>query len=308
MKKILKVNLSREDDPTGQGRNRANLNKKIKVSLANAQVEIIKRFNAIPRNANTESNLSLNQDTFTTYDYDFSPEQQEQLESEILAILIFWLLQDQFTNKPINFYSDTNVEESYRAGTLETVRDLNSELSKIAVLTGISIAILASLPKSFDVETVLFSQKYLDTVSGYQNDMFYLLKGLSEKTSSQVFERISSGIKANKTPRDIIKDIRKRFGVSESSAKRIVQTETNRINNNSRTDTIDFINANTTMKAVGRHISALLATTRPHHAARHKKLYTTSQQNRWWEQGSNRINCYCSFSIVLLDKDSKQIL
>lgn len=308
MKKILKLNLSREDDPTGQGRNRANFNKKIKVRLANAQSEIIKLFNAIPRSANTESNLSLNQDTFTTYDYDFSPERQEQLERDILAILILWLLQGEFINKPVNFYSDTNVEESYRAGTLETVRDLNSDLTKIAVLGGVAGAAAQFLPKSFDVNEILFSQTYLDTVNGYKNDMFYRLKGLSEKTSSQVYERISSGIKANKTPREIIKDVKKRFGVSESGAKRIVQTEINKINNNSRTDTIDFINQNTTIKAVGRHISALLLTTRQHHAARHKKLYTTKQQNRWWEQGSNRINCYCSFRIVILDKDNKPIL
>jgi hypothetical protein len=304
----LKVNLSRNEDPTGQARNRANLNKKIKVRLAHAEQQVIKLFNDIPRTSKTEKNLSLNQETFTTYDYDLSPFEQDQFEAQIQAIINFWLLLGQNESKPINYYSDPNVEEAYRTGTLEVVRDLNADLAKLAVLGGVAGAFAALLPRSFDANTILFSQSYLDTVLGYQNDMFYQLKGLSEKTSSQVYERISSGMKSNKSPRNIIKDIKKRFGVSLSGAKRIVNTEINRVYNNSVMDAIDFINNNTNIKAAGRHKSALLPTTRKLHADRHNKLYTTAQQLRWWEIGSNRINCYCSFIIVILDNDNNVIL
>ena len=307
MKKILKLNLSKGEDPTGQARNRANLNKKLKVRLAHAEQQIIKLFNAIPRASKVEKNLSLNQDSFTIYDYDLSPEDQNNLESQIQAIIAFWLLMSETQNRPIGFYSDPNVEEAYRMGTLETARDLNSQLEKLVILGGVAGAFAALMPRSFDVNTILFSQGYLNSVIGYQNDMFYQLKGLSEKASAQLFERISSGIKANKTPRDIIKDIKKRFKVSESGAKRIVNTEINKIYNNSVTDSINFINQNTNVKAAGRHRSALIPTTRPHHAARHNKIYTSAQQNRWWDSGVNRINCYCSFIIIILDKNNKPI-
>lgn len=306
--KILKLNLSRDEDPTGQSRNRANLEKKINARLANAQAEVIKLFNDIPRESKTEKNLSLNQDTFTVYEYDFSPEAQSQLESQIQALMIFWLLQGELQNKPISFYSDPNTEEAYRAGTLEAIRDLNAELAKIATLGGVIGALVATLPRNVDVNAILFSQNYLETVLGYKDDMFYQLKGLSEKTSSQVYERIASGIKSGKTPRNIINDIKKRFDVSKSSAKRIVHTEINKVYNNSIIDSIRFIDENTSINAVGRHKSALLSTTRQTHAARHNKLYTPAQQLKWWDSGSNRINCYCSFKIVILDNDNNPIL
>jgi len=308
MKKILKINLSRDEDPTGQARNRASLNKKIKVRLANAQKEVINLFNEIPRTSKREKNLSLNQETFTVYDYDVSPELQDQLESQIQSIINLWLLLGDNQSKPFDFYSDANVEEAYRTGTLEVVRDLNRDLTSIFSLTTIAAAFSALLPRSFDVNTILFSQDYLENVLGYQNDMFYQLKGLSEKTSSQVYERIASGIKGNKTPRDIIKDIKKRSQVSESNAKRIVNTEINRIYNDSIMDAIDSINNNANINAAGRHKSALLPTTRKDHAARHNKIYTTAQQLRWWETGVNRINCYCSFRIVVLDDNNNVIL
>lgn len=305
--KILKLNLSRDEDPTGQARNRANLNKKIKVRLANAEQQVIKLFNDIPRTSRTEKNLSLNQDTFTVYDYDLSPEEQDQLESQIQAIINFWLLLGETQNKPINFYSDPNVEEAYRSGTLEVVRDLNNDLAKLVSLGGVAGAFAALLPRSFDVNTILFGQSYLEAVLGYQNDMFYQLKGLSEKTSSQVYERISSGMKGNKTPREIIKDIKKRFSVSESNARRIVNTEINKVYNNSVMDAINFINDNTNINAAGRHRSALIPTTRENHAARHNKIYTTAQQLKWWDSGTNRINCYCVFSIVILDDNNNEL-
>lgn len=302
--KILKVNLSRDDDPTGQARNRADLNKKLQVRLANAESEVKKLFRVIPRTSKVEKNLSLNQDTFTTYEYDLPPEQQDALESAIEAIILLWLLQGRNQNKPANYYSDVNVDVAYRAGTLETVQETNSALGKIAIAG----ALLASMPRSIDT-SIVFTQAYLNNVLGYQNDMFYDIKGLSSKTSAQVYERIMAGVKAGKTPREIIKDITKRFDVAKSSAERIVQTQINKTYNDSITDTIDYINENTSLNAAGIHKSALLPNrTRAWHAARHNKMYTTAQQNSWWSEGANRINCYCSFVIVLLDKDNKPIL
>ena len=308
--KILKLNLSRDEDPAGQGRNRANLNKKLKVRLSNAESHVIKLFNSIPRNSKTESNLSLNQDTFTIYDYDLSLFEQNELETQIEAILNRWLVLGDNSNKPLDFYSDDNVEVAYRTGTLETVRDVNHDMEKAAILGGIVGALASLLPRRVDINTILFSPAYIESLSSYKADMFYQIKGLSEKVSSQLYERISSGVKSNKTPREIINDIKGRFGVANSSARRIVNTEINRIYNNSIMNTIDAVNVEGNIKAVGRHKSALLPTTRQSHALRHDKLYSTAQQRKWWDtdsNGTNRINCYCSFEIVLLDKNNKPI-
>ncbi len=302
---ILKLNLSRDDDPTGQARNRANLDKKISQRLEAANIQVRNLFNQIPRQPRRENNLSLNKETFTVYDYEFSPEQQDQLESVIETIIILWLLQGQSTNKPIDYYSDDNIELSYRSGTQEVIRDANSLLTQISLLG----LLLPSMPRNIDINTILLSQSYLDALNGYKSSFFFNIKGLSSKLSNQVFERIKTGIKSGKTPRNIIKDINGRFGVAESDAKRIVKTEINRINNNGRIDTINFINDTTSLNAAGRHRSALLpGRTRATHAARHNRLYTSEQQLLWWDSGSNRINCFCSFDVVFLDKDNKPIV
>ena len=182
MRPILKVSLSKEEDPTGQASNRASLNKKLKVRLAHAQNKVIELFNTIPRRAKIERNLSLNQDTFTTYEYEISPELQDQLESQIQSIVNFWLLMGNNQSKPFDFYADTNVEQGYRTGALEAVRDLNAELAQAVILGGIGGAIGGAiaallLPRSFDVNTIIFSPSYIAGVLGYQNDMFYRLKG-----------------------------------------------------------------------------------------------------------------------------------
>lgn len=302
--RILKLNLSRKEDPTGQGRNRANLNKKIRARLANAQSEVIRLFKAIPRKSKVESNLSLNQETFTTYEYEATPESQDSLETAIQALIALWLLQGNNQDRPFDYYADANVEESYLTGTLETIRDTNQDLNKIAVLG----VLLASMPRSIDKNTVVLSQSYMDKLAKAKNDMYYELKGLSSKTSAQVYERINSGMKAGKAPREIIKDIKKRFAVSESGAKRIVVTQINRINSDAIMDTIEHLDNNTLLNVAGKHISALIPTTRPHHAARHENIYTNAQQSRWWDEGANRINCHCSFRVVILDDNKKEIL
>jgi len=50
-------------------------------------------------------------------------------------------------------------------------------------------------------------------------------------------------------------------------------------------------------------ISALKSTTRPWHAARHGKTFTTEEVEAFYAQNGNRYNCYCSQIPCLLDDD-----
>ena len=55
------------------------------------------------------------------------------------------------------------------------------------------------------------------------------------------------------------------------------------------------------------HVSALVDSTRPTHAARHGKLYTREQQREWWSESSNMINCLCStVEVVMLNGEPTQ--
>lgn len=309
-KGVLKPNLSREEDPTGQGRNRANLNKKIKVRLANALVDVVKLFKDIPATPRTESNISLNQDSFTVYDYEIPD--PDLLQFEIQLIIYQWLLESQQSQqaiqqaefKPIDFYSDDNVEEADNVGAQETARDLNQELIQAAIIG----ALAASMPRRIEPQVIVLDPEFRQDVENDKKAMYQQLKGLSDKTSKQVYDVMIEGMNGNKTKREIVKDIKRRFEVSESGAKRIVETEINKYNNNARMDVISLINKNTSLSVAGVHLSALLPTTRYWHGARHKKVYTAAQQRRWWDQGSNRINCHCSFTSILLNKKKKPLI
>ena len=71
--KILKLDISLDDDPTGQSRNRANLDKKISQRLDAAAIQVRNLFRQIPKKSRVEKNLHLNKETITVYDYEFLP-------------------------------------------------------------------------------------------------------------------------------------------------------------------------------------------------------------------------------------------
>ena len=69
----------------------------------------------------------------------------------------------------------------------------------------------------------------------------------------------------------------------------------------------DLISQRTGLRSAVMHISALTATTRAHHAARHGLIYTMEDQISWWNEGANRINCKCSINTVLITKSGKAV-
>ena len=107
---------------------------------------------------------------------------------------------------------------------------------------------------------------------------------------------------------EIRNDIIRRFEVSQSSSERIVKTEINKAYNNARTDLNDIYN-DIGIKLAVVHISALLVggRTRPSHARRHGKVFSTIEQNKWWNKKPNRINCFCSTRAVELDDDDNVV-
>ena len=54
--------------------------------------------------------------------------------------------------------------------------------------------------------------------------------------------------------------------------------------------------------------SALLPTTRPTHAARNGKVYTTDEVRDFYGKNGNRYRCHCGQTECLLDSDGNPIL
>ena len=260
-------------------------------------------FRAIPRTRKTETKI-VNAEQQAVYTYDINPVQLETMNAEVRTIINNELLETQTDIMPLDWWFQPEVELPVRQGTLEEINRFN-QLIAAAVVAGVTVRGLQ--PQRVAPEVILSSRPYLEELRNVYVENFAKVKGLSDFTSSQVIDRINNGMKSGLTPTAIAKDINKRFSVSASNAKKLADKEVNRAYTNSKMRAVDMVAAETGLRAGVIHISALSATTRPPHAARHGLAYTTADQRQWWDRDGNRDNCKCSVLSVLIDSQGNVV-
>lgn len=290
-------------DPTGQARNRNKGTRRLSAKLTRAERQVKSLFREIPRLASRQTSI-VNVEQTTIYDYDLTPQEQQQLERSVQFILNNELLETQIGDMPLNWYWQDNVEPSYRQGTAEELNRFN-QLISTAVIAGVLVDGLP--PATIAVESVLLSEPYRQALNNVFVSNFQVIETLSERTSAQVMQQIRSGVQSGETPTVIAKSISERFDVSRSSAERISRTEINKTYNDAKLNVVDITAKRTGLRAGVIHISALTSTTRATHAARHGLAYTVADQLQWWNSGTNRINCLCSTESVLIDRSGKVV-
>lgn len=299
------MKMKTKADPTGQAKRRNKSTKRLQRRLSNAEKKVKRLFRAIPKKRRTKVQIrNLTSETRVIYDYEFTAQEMELLGISIERILNEELLETQTDNLPPDWYWEDDVEPPYRQGTLEETNTFNQAIITAGIvgitIAGIPIAQLA-------VEQVLFSEPYRTALNQLYVRNFSTIKGLSERTSSQLIQILDNMIQAGNTPTEIINAITERFNVSKSSAERIAQTEINRAYNDAKLETGINIAKQTGLRAGVIHISALTSTTRTSHAARHGNAYTVEDQLAWWNEGANRINCKCTTQTVLIDGTGKVV-
>lgn len=262
-----------EQDPAGQRDKRKKFTSELVKRLKKAKKRVVARFKTIPKNL--VPNL---------LEYQLTPVDQlvmqrdvraalnEETETEEDDVYFFWWFRE-------------NIEQPYRIGTLEQINEINQAIRKKA-LDGAFV-------QEIDPGNYVRSQRYREGLKLVEIDSYNSIKSLSSDTAKQVIQEINAGIRAGENTQEITARIKNRFDVAEGRAKRIVDTEVNKAFNDAKLRVIEDANKIGVETKV-MHISALLPTTRPHHAARHMKVYTTAQQTAWWNEGVNRINCYCT--------------
>jgi len=291
-------------DPTGQRFNRVRTAKRLQKRLKQARQKVLTLFNAIPRTRRTVTKVR-NAEQQVVYDYDQNPEQTEIFNSRVRGA-INDELQTGGDTMPLNWWYRPEVEQPTRQGTLEELHEFN-RLIVIAIGLGM-IGAGGTTPQRIAPEVVLSSQPYLQALREVYVENYQVIKSLSDTTAAQVLRVINSGIKAGIPPAKIAKRIRERFDVSDSSADRIARTEVNRAFNDAKMRATKQAGEISGFKPLVRHISALLPNrTRKWHAARHYLVYTVEQQNAWWDEDANRINCLCSVRTVLIDNEGNYI-
>lgn len=155
---------------------------------------------------------------------------------------------------------------------------------------------------------LLRSEPYQRRISLIQAREFEEMKGLSGGVKADMGRVLSDGMARGLNPRDIATNLTEQSRTSEGRASRIARTEVSTALRRARLDEADDAAEMYGTQAKQMHMSALSPTTRPTHARRHARLFTTDEQREWWARDGNSINCKCSTVTVLVDDDGKPLV
>lgn len=292
-------------DPTGQAKTRNRASRALISRLNKAKVDItVNIFNMIPRRTKiSQKVVNVLVENELIYIYDLTAQELLLLAQQISNSLNIHLEVSDLM-MPNGWFFAEFIELPYRRATLEDVQDINR-----LVIEATNAGLIEPSPFTQELNSfqVVNSSTYRKNLQKEFAKNFELVKTLSNKTSSQVFTEIRAGIEAGENPTTIRRRITKRFDVSKSDAERIARTEVNAAYNNAKLEMTDIASDQLDLNIGNIHISALTATTRQTHAARHGLAYSTSDQLKWWNTTPNRINCLCSTQKMVLDENNEVI-
>lgn len=185
-------------------------------------------------------------------------------------------------------------EDAARLGTAQTVANLT--------------AIAPAYAAARTLQEVVFSEPYRNRVAMAQIKSYDHWTGLAAEVRSELSQIIGRAVVDGKNPRAVRAEIAERLGVSKSRALGYAQTDITDTLRQARMAEADHA-AETMGLAVGLlWTSALLPTTRPSHAARNGKVYTSAEVRAFYAVNGNRYRCHCATTECLLDENGKPIL
>lgn len=188
------------------------------------------------------------------------------------------------------WFLDAYVAPAYRQGTAQAYTNFSVQ----------STAYVADKPL---LEMVLQSPAYQTRIGLVRAREFELMKGLDATAKDVLGRTLAQGMAEGRNPLDIARAITERVGVEQARAVRIARTEINYALRTARLDEAEDTQQRLGLRTMMMHLSALSATTRPTHRARHAQLYTIQECRNWWAISPNMINCKCSTIEVLVKAD-----
>ena len=253
---------------------------------AGLQADVLAAFNAIPAYAINAG------ETVDLYRYGLTADQMSRLSVELQAAVERWIADGR---DPANlFWWSQYVSESAQLGTAQSVANL-SQLSP-------------AYAAARSIETVIYSEPYVQRLAVAQFKSYEHWTGLAAAQKSELAQVIGRAVTDGKNPKTIADEIKERLGVSLSKAKQYAQTDVTDTLRQARWAESEQAQEDFGIKVGLLWTSALLPTTRPWHASRHGRVYTTSQVKEFYGQRGNVYACHCSATEALLDADGKPIL
>ena len=183
------------------------------------------------------------------------------------------------------FYLDANIERAVRSGVLGADRDAQRVLQ--AMLDAGEINFI------FNLDNIFFSADYQQLIATLQEINSTAIEGTVKQYSGQIAALILLGFSDNRPIEEISSDAYDKIDAMMGKVSNAQNTGIQRGASDGALFATALIATALGQEPLVKHKSALLPTTRPHHAARHNKVYTVAEQRAWWTSGSNRYNCYC---------------
>lgn len=191
-----------------------------------------------------------------------------------------------------NFFFNEYVSTAYERGTAQEYANLAQQATAYAA-TQQSVA------------TILLSEPYQLRMALVRARVFEEMKGLSAQVKADMARILTDGIARGLNPREVARNLNEQSGIEIRRANRVARTEITTALRRARMDEADEASEILNLETRQVHISALSPTTRPNHASRHGKIFTTDEQRDWWARDGNSINCKCSTVTILTDKEGR---
>jgi hypothetical protein len=157
------------------------------------------------------------------------------------------------------------------------------------------------------VESIVYSDAFLNRVALAQLSDYAEFSELKSAASRDLANVITQAVANGSSVKDTAKEIGDRLEVSASKAKMYAQTALPNTLREARWAENDAAREDLDIQCALLWTSALKATTRRSHAAKHGKVLTTAQVREFYSKDGNRYNCYCSQTDCLIDDEGKLI-
>lgn len=325
MKKIRQISAypvipKSADDPANQ-----------KSNLRHAQVELKKRFERInkavkklvseqkdiqsvsaanriafwwPLNANGERTKEVIANK-TFYSYDISTERYDSINDFIERLLRNELLDSISGQRPQNWFYQSYLSSAYNDAIRDTIQSSKNMADPKVV--GDEIAMMV---RQLDADA--FNPQQVQSLGLVYSRVFNEMKGLTDSMKVDLSETLTRGMSSGLGIREITQDIAKRVGVGFSRAQRISRTEilgAYRTAQRAKTKQInEDIYADSPFVQKQLWFSALAATSRPNHVAKHSEIYTLQEVEGFYAQSGFGVNCLCSQSPILVNRKTGAVV
>jgi len=244
----------------------------------------------------------------TQYVYEISPQRMSEVDRFIKNLIYrnmlgiddnLWSAQWWF-----NTYSRQAVEAGYKE-SLQTAQNLSP-----ASVVGADIS---NEVRSIDYEQILQQPYYKRRLDAVYGRTFNSMVGFSDESARQVSGILSRAITSGVGYRSVAKDVTKAFDdMAGWRALRIVRTELNKSATDAHMANTKDLNRDVygagSFEVAVMHLSALAENSRKWHMSRSGQIFTPQEQEDWWNEGSNRVNCQCSVVDILRDKKTGEVL